>query len=350
MVAHEATFNRSCGSRHHASVGSDIILNRLLIARGKIGQDKKAMSYPIAGGGVLVQWNFTDPGDGHGHGLIREYHLPGVRASVIAERTQAFQNGQRRIAVCTEYLEGGTSFHLDSSNGLSTQDKANLKAFCADLKGLGYESLLLETGPAWSAAPENWMNSTVMATIGEQIRPFEPLSYERNFRIVAEQFEVLLTAGFGQVELDSHAEAIHGGPMDPEYLKYLQRWVGDIEDEVGYGYMSLSTTDVGTDASCVDNIRAVYGGNFQPVWYPHIYRGLPGSWAAFKARMDAAGLGGRGYRVSECYSDDPVTALTFNSDPNVFWWNNWPIGTTTPQGAVQDRFPTTYLGTGDTTV
>lgn len=304
--------------------------------------------WPVPGGGVTVAWSWTDPGDGHGAGAIRQYHLPQARAAVLASLQQARANGQQRIAVCTEYFEGGTSFHLDSADGLCAQDKANLQAFCADAKGLGFGFLLLETGPAWSADPNDWQNPTVMQSMDFTPRPFEPEAYGRNFKIVMDQCDVVMAAGFSEWGLDSHTEAFTGSiPMSADLLYYLQRWWHDVRAQIPPdNNFGLSCVDIGSTniPQLVANWKAVYQDALPRLWLVHAYNNLAAVWPALKAEIDRQGVGGRGYLVGESFCDDPATHSIIDSDPNVFWRHSWPIGTNTPQGVVQDRFATGYVG------
>jgi hypothetical protein len=301
------------------------------------------MSWPIAGGGVTVMWDYSNPGDGHGSGAIRQYHLPQARAAVLAEWQQAFLNGQRRIAICTEYFEGGTSFHLDSSDGLCVQDKANLKAAFADAKAIGFDHVMIETGPAWSADPNNWQNPTVMGAV-DKPRPFEPESYGRNFKIVMDQCEVAAASGIPDWGVDSHTEAFHAGALDPLYLAYLRRWWSDIQAEMGDAHNpGMSCADIGNSdlPSLVANFALVYQDKLPVIWLPHAYRNLSTQWPAFQAELNKQGLGGRGFLVGERYCDDPSI---LDSDPNIFWSYAWPVGTNTPDGSVQDRYANSYIG------
>jgi len=278
--------------------------------------------------------SFTPTG---ANGYIRQFDQ---QRPLITQHLKAmYANGQRRLGFPILYYEGGDTIALDSSSGeIAGQDKQNLNDLLSLAADIGFLECVCEMVPEWSAAWNDWANPTVMQQLGT--RYWQPEEYARNL-LFTDSVWSIFQKGRMLAHLDPLAEAIPA-PGQQLLLDYCQRYIYDLRQQFGdpgLGFSIIPTLDR------VPMIRQVYSTEELPAfWNIHLYPSAIESWPQFKAAMNAAGLGGRGYIWGETYcANQQCVVDAVNADrSDLFFVLGWPVGPDTPQGVSQDRLTLEY--------
>ena len=292
------------------------------------------MGFPVTGGSVLVCWKYDDGP----HGYLRQFDTG--QATIEQQLQQMYAAGQRRLGLAVPYFEGGDTFACDSSSGMLTpQDRTNLQNLLALIKSIGFQHVLIEMIPEWSAKWQSWTDPTVMKPFGP--RTWEPLSYGRDFSFTCDVWATTLMAGLPQCGIDLLAEAVpFTSQIDPITLQFLTRFWSDWCDQQG-GVLGTVGFSMLPNPGCVANLKTVYANGQMPyLWDFHSYRPeteLP----PLKAALLATGLD-RMWINGEQFTNDATDAEYLSQDPELLWGLQWGVGRDTKPGITQDRLTIDY--------
>ncbi len=263
------------------------------------------------------------------NGIIRHYHIKGIRPLVRNQLREMYDNGQRRLRIpiyhstfdtdcSTAKLGDGTAIR-SFAGWMDPVCQDNLRHFLSDIRAQNFEEVLIGFFPAGRNDPSNW-------------RTWNDSLFEDNWNCIRSvRLSVLVPSGLPfKIDLGNEQAPGSNQPLLIEYTRRMWRnYLHNFErgDTVGF---SIVCGSAGWNA-CRDRLRQlprVYGNRF-PHWFSFHYIGedqevydRAWEWLRASGLVQPWIIGESGYD-SAVEADNLRQCLRRNGNV-ILWVSQWP--------------------------
>jgi hypothetical protein len=315
------------------------------------------LATPILRGGSNYVWHaLGESCDREPFGVIPNYHEPGIRTRVIGQLHAMRAAGQDNLSLGLYHLRAPeeadavgriTGTLLDSSGGdLHPRMRQNLVEFLADIRAVGFFSVVFRYHPQGANNPRDWdtLGPAQLDLLEENwslIDRIEPLLQQSGLNWGTD----LLVEGMPRariIELPGVDLIESGTPAREGWSRYAREiWKRystkyGISRTVGFSFVS-DTDDTRIDARAehIDYVYTVDGVRRLPLLFALDIYGTPSrdeGWIfrAYHRHLRDEGLGSMVWLIAEAYYDDAAAArslaeaMAATGQP-VYYLTQWPL-------------------------
>lgn len=255
------------------------------------------------------------------YGIIKNYHIKGVRSVVKSQLKLMRGNGQIRLRIPIYHMRnpGGGTILNSAGGNLSSQHRTNLKDFLADIKTAGFVEVEVGFFPQSLNNPATWDASNL---------GWQESRFQENWNLIVSLRPIIIGSSLHyRIDLMNEGAPANNQKQVKKYVFKLwwnYNFIFGKTDTVGFSIIA----EVGT--SRYDNMVSEMnrtGFGLPYLWSVHVYDNITNALQNLSAHQSSAG-DNRSWVIGETYYNDSATdsALSAASLRRTVWHvYQWPL-------------------------